>query len=64
MVDLATRVALGERLRDMGWHGGLLPARALVAVKAAGLLNGQAARRRPDARAGDAIDRRGDRAAH
>ncbi len=34
MVDLATRVALGERLADMGWPGGLLEPRSLVAVKA------------------------------
>ncbi|HUG48024.1 MAG TPA: carbamoyl-phosphate synthase large subunit [Candidatus Limnocylindria bacterium] len=34
MIELATRVALGERLADMGWDGGLLPARGLVAVKA------------------------------
>jgi carbamoyl-phosphate synthase large subunit len=34
MVDLATRVALGERLADIGWRGGLLEPRALVAVKA------------------------------
>ena len=34
MVELATRVALGERLVDMGWPAGLLPPRQLVAVKA------------------------------
>jgi carbamoyl-phosphate synthase large subunit len=34
MIELATRVALGERLADMGWPDGLLPARPLVAVKA------------------------------
>jgi carbamoyl-phosphate synthase large subunit len=34
MVELATRVALGERLRDLGWDGGLLPPREFVAVKA------------------------------
>ncbi|HYI22790.1 MAG TPA: carbamoyl-phosphate synthase large subunit, partial [Candidatus Limnocylindrales bacterium] len=34
MIELATRVALGERLADVGWHGGLLPARDFVAVKA------------------------------
>ena len=34
MVELATRVALGERLADLGWPDGLLPAPALVAVKA------------------------------
>ncbi len=34
MIELATRVALGERLADMGWQGGLIPARDFVAVKA------------------------------
>ncbi|CAN5620033.1 carbamoyl-phosphate synthase large subunit [soil metagenome] len=34
MIELATRVALGERLSDLGWPSGLLPARPLVAVKA------------------------------
>jgi len=34
MVKLATRVMLGEKLVDMGWATGLIPARDLVAVKA------------------------------
>jgi carbamoyl-phosphate synthase large subunit len=34
MVALATRVMLGERLADLGWTSGLVPARPLVAVKA------------------------------
>jgi len=34
MVELATRVALGESLADMGWVGGLQPVGGLVAVKA------------------------------
>ena len=34
MVRLATRVMLGERLADLGWSSGLVPARPLVAVKA------------------------------
>ncbi|MGZ6297009.1 MAG: carbamoyl-phosphate synthase large subunit [Candidatus Limnocylindrales bacterium] len=34
MVELATRIALGERLRDLGWPDGLLPPAPLVAVKA------------------------------
>ena len=34
MVRLATRVMLGEKLADMGWSTGLVPARDLVAVKA------------------------------
>jgi len=34
MVELATRVALGETLASMGWPGGLIQPRSLVAVKA------------------------------
>ena len=34
MVELAVRVALGARLRDLGWPGGLLPAPRHIAVKA------------------------------
>jgi carbamoyl-phosphate synthase large subunit len=34
MVKLATRVMLGEKLEEMGWATGLIPARDLVAVKA------------------------------
>jgi carbamoyl-phosphate synthase large subunit len=34
MVELATRVALGETLADLGWGDGLLPPPKLVAVKA------------------------------
>ena len=34
MVKLAVRIALGEKLADMGWPNGLLPAPDLVAVKA------------------------------
>ena len=34
MVDLATRVMLGETLASLGWSTGLVPARDLVAVKA------------------------------
>jgi carbamoyl-phosphate synthase large subunit len=34
MVKLATRVMLGEKLREIGWATGLIPARDLVAVKA------------------------------
>jgi len=34
MVKLATRVMLGEKLSDMGWSTGLIPAMDLVAVKA------------------------------
>jgi carbamoyl-phosphate synthase large subunit len=34
MVDLATRVLLGQSLREQGWRGGLHPETGLVAVKA------------------------------
>ncbi|HEY7201628.1 MAG TPA: ATP-grasp domain-containing protein, partial [Candidatus Dormibacteraeota bacterium] len=34
MVDLATRVMLGQHLAELGWESGLVPARPLVAVKA------------------------------
>jgi carbamoyl-phosphate synthase large subunit len=34
MVKLATRVMLGEKLAEIGWATGLIPARNLVAVKA------------------------------
>ncbi len=34
MVDMATKVMLGQKLSDMGWKTGLVPARDLVAVKA------------------------------
>ncbi len=34
MVDMATRVMLGEKLSDLGWSTGLVPQRDLVAVKA------------------------------
>jgi carbamoyl-phosphate synthase large subunit len=34
LVDLAVRIALGERLADLGWPNGLLPPPPLVAVKA------------------------------
>ena len=61
MVELAVRVALGERLRDLGWPGGLLAAAAARRGQGPGVLDGQAPRRRPVGRAGDAVDRRGDR---
>ncbi|OLC64655.1 MAG: carbamoyl phosphate synthase large subunit [Actinobacteria bacterium 13_1_40CM_4_65_12] len=34
MVDMATRVMLGEKLAELGWSTGLVPPRDLVAVKA------------------------------
>jgi carbamoyl-phosphate synthase large subunit len=34
MVDMATKVMLGQKLSDLGWSTGLVPPRDLVAVKA------------------------------
>ncbi|MBA2557514.1 MAG: carbamoyl-phosphate synthase large subunit, partial [Chloroflexi bacterium] len=34
MVELATRIALGARLAELGWQGGVVPARGVVGVKA------------------------------
>ena len=34
MVELATRIALGETLKEMGYQGGLMPAKPHVAAKA------------------------------
>jgi carbamoyl-phosphate synthase large subunit len=34
MVELAVRIALGERLADLGWGSGLVPAPSFTAVKA------------------------------
>ncbi len=34
MVGLATRIMLGEKLQDMGYHGGLYPSAKSIAVKA------------------------------
>jgi carbamoyl-phosphate synthase large subunit len=34
MIDLATRIALGATLHEMGWSGGLMAPRDIVAVKA------------------------------
>ena len=34
MVDMATKVMLGQKLSDMGWATGLIPPRDLIAVKA------------------------------
>ena len=45
MVELATRMALGERLADLGWPDGLLPAAGARRGQGARLLDGQAARR-------------------
>ena len=62
LVDLAVRIALGERLADLGWPNGLLPAAGLRRRQGAGLLDGEAAGRRSVARPLHAVDRRGDRA--
>ena len=34
IVEIATRIALGETLKDMGYHSGLMPAKKHVAAKA------------------------------
>ncbi len=61
MVDLATRIALGSTLEQLGWPDGLLPARPFDGREGAGVLDLQAARRGPVTRAGHALDGRGDR---
>ena len=64
MIELATRVALGATLKELGWSGGLMARATVRRGQGAGLLDGQAARRGPDAGPGDAVDRRSDRTAH
>ena len=61
MVELAVRISLGATLA--GARLGRRPARAAAVRRGqgAGVLDGQAARRRPVGRAGDAVDRRGHR---
>ena len=64
MVELAVRIALGETLAELGWPDGLLAAAAVRRGQGAGVLDREAARRRPVGRAGHAIDRRGHRDPH
>jgi carbamoyl-phosphate synthase large subunit len=33
LIELATRASMGEKLKDMGYHGGLYPSRGIYAVK-------------------------------
>ena len=54
----------GRYAARAGLGGGLMDAAAVRRGQGAGLLDGQAARSGPDARAGDAVDRRGDRDPH
>ena len=64
MIELATRVALGETLARLGWRARSDRAAVAGRGQGAGLLDDEAARRRSDARPGHAVDRRGDRSAH
>ena len=64
MVELAVRISLGATLPELGWGGGTAPAAAVRGGQGAGLLDGQAARRRSVGRARDAVDRRGHRHPH
>ena len=61
MVELAVRIALGERLADARLAERAARAAAVRRGQGAGVLDGEAARRRPVGRAGDAVDRRGHR---
>ncbi len=47
MVELAVRISLGASLAGLGWPGGLLPPAAVRGGQGAGLLDCQAAGRRP-----------------
>ena len=62
MVDLAVRIALGERLRGPRLAGRAPPGAAFVAVKAPAFSTAKLRGRGPVARAVHAVDRRGDRA--
>ena len=61
MVAAATRIALGERLRDMEYGTGLAAARAVRRGQSSGLFVFEDARRRNDSRARDEVDGRGAR---
>ncbi len=58
LVAAATRIALGEQLRDMPYGTGLAPQRAVRRREDSRLLVRQDARRRNDSRARDEVDRR------
>ncbi len=61
MVELAVRIALGEKLADMGWPNGLLAAASFVAVKAPAFSTAKLLRRGSVAGPVHAVHRRGDR---
>ena len=64
MVDLASGSRLVPTLPELGWDGGHLAPTGVRGGQGAGLLDRQAARRGSVGRAGDAVDRRGDRDPH
>ncbi len=61
LVAAATRIALGEKLRDLAYGTGLRAQARLRGGQSAGLLVRQDARRRDDPGPGDEVDRRGAR---
>ena len=61
MVELATRVALGATLAELGWTGGLRPPPAVVAVKAPVFSTSKLKGVDPAAGPGHALDGRGHR---
>ena len=64
MVELAVRISLGATLPGAGLGRRPPPAAGVRGGQGAGLLDGQAARRGPVGRPGDAVDRRGHRHPH
>ena len=63
MIELATRIALGATLRELGWASGLLAPRPFVAVKAPVFSTAKLRGVDPMLGPGDAVDRRGHRPA-
>ncbi len=61
MVALATRVGQGSSLAELGWPDGVLTPPRLRGGQGAGVLDGQAAGRRPQPGPRHAVDRRGHR---
>ena len=59
MVRLATGVMLGRTLAEQGFSGGLWPQTTAGGGQGAGLLDGEAARRRQSSRPGDEVHGRG-----
>ena len=64
MIELATRVALGASLNELGWSGGLMDARPFVAVKAPVFSTAKLRGVDPMLGPGDAVDGRSHRASH